>query len=66
MPERKGDNNRNQDQRTIEDVLSEAEHKMGQSIEAMRRDISTLRTRARHALAHRRPHGRLLRHAHPP
>ena len=44
MPERKGDNNRNQDERTIEDVLSEAEHKMGQSIEAMRRDISTLRT----------------------
>ncbi len=44
MPERKGDNNRNQDERTIEDVLTEAEHKMGQSIEAMRRDISTLRT----------------------
>jgi len=33
-----------QPERTIEDVLNEVERKMGQSIEAMRRDISTLRT----------------------
>ena len=44
MPERRGKDNSSQDERTIEDVLNEAERKMGQSIEAMRRDISTLRT----------------------
>lgn len=45
MPDR---NNRadsgDQDGPTIDAVLGEAERKMGQSIEAMRRDISTLRT----------------------
>ena len=45
MPDR---NNRadsgDQDGPTIDAVLAEAERKMGQSIEAMRRDISTLRT----------------------
>lgn len=44
MPERRGSDNSDQDERTIESVLTEAERKMGQSIEAMRRDISTLRT----------------------
>lgn len=45
MPERRGkDAGDGQDERTIEDVLNETERKMGQSIEAMRRDISTLRT----------------------
>ena len=45
MRERRGrDNNSGQDERTIDDVLGDAEHRMGQSIEAMRRDISTLRT----------------------
>ena len=45
MTQRRGrDNNSGQDERTIEGVLAEAERKMGQSIEAMRRDISTLRT----------------------
>ena len=45
MTQRRGRaNNSDQDERTIEDVLGEAERKMGQSIEAMRRDISTLRT----------------------
>ena len=45
MPERRGkDSSSDQPERTIEDVLNEAERKMGQSIEAMRRDISTLRT----------------------
>ncbi len=45
MPERKGkDNNNDQTERTIADVLGEAERKMGQSIAAMRRDISGLRT----------------------
>lgn len=45
MTQRRGrDNNSSQDERTIESVLAEAERKMGQSIEAMRRDISTLRT----------------------
>ena len=53
MPERRGRANSSsssssgsgsQDERTIADVLAEAERKMGQSIEAMRRDISTLRT----------------------
>ena len=32
------------DDRTIADVLAEAERKMGQSIVAMRRDISSIRT----------------------
>ena len=45
MPERRGrDAGDDQPERTIEDVLNEVERKMGQSIEAMRRDISTLRT----------------------
>lgn len=45
MTTRRGrDNSNDQDERTIEDVLADAEHRMGQSIEAMRRDISTLRT----------------------
>ena len=45
MPERRGrDAGDGQPERTIEDVLNEVERKMGQSIEAMRRDISTLRT----------------------
>ncbi len=45
MPERSGRGDQSgQDERTIEDVLAEAERKMGQSIEAMRRDIGTLRT----------------------
>ena len=45
MPERRGrDNSDEQAELTIDDVLQEAERKMGQSIEAMRRDISTLRT----------------------
>lgn len=45
MPDRNNrDNNSDQDGPTIEAVLAEAERKMGQSIEAMRRDISTLRT----------------------
>ena len=45
MPDRnnKG-NSSDQDGPTMEAVLAEAERKMGQSIEAMRRDISTLRT----------------------
>ena len=37
-------NEDNQPEKTVEDVLAEAERKMGQSIEAMRRDIGTLRT----------------------
>ena len=45
MTQRRGrDNNSDQDERTIDDVLADVEHRMGQSIEAMRRDISTLRT----------------------
>ncbi len=45
MPDRNNrSNNSDQDGPTIEAVLAEAERKMGQSIEAMRRDISTLRT----------------------
>lgn len=45
MPDRNNrNNNSDQDGPTIEAVLAEAERKMGQSIEAMRRDISTLRT----------------------
>jgi ribosome recycling factor len=47
MTQRKGrdrGNENNQPEKTVEDVLAEAERKMGQSIEAMRRDISTLRT----------------------
>ena len=45
MPERRGrDNSDEQADLTVDDVLQEAERKMGQSIEAMRRDISTLRT----------------------
>ena len=47
MTQRKGrdrDNEDNQPEKTVEDVLAEAERKMGQSIEAMRRDIGTLRT----------------------
>lgn len=45
MTTRRGrDNKSDQDERTIEDVLADTEHRMGQSIEAMRRDISTLRT----------------------
>ena len=47
MTQRKGrdrDNDANQPEKTVEDVLAEAERKMGQSIEAMRRDIGTLRT----------------------
>lgn len=44
MPERKAKDNNPQDERTIADVLAEAERKMGQSLAAMRRDISALRT----------------------
>ncbi len=45
MPDRNNrGNSGDQDGPTIEAVLAEAERKMGQSIEAMRRDISTLRT----------------------
>ena len=45
MPDRNNrGNSSDQDGPTIEVVLAEAERKMGQSIEAMRRDISTLRT----------------------
>lgn len=45
MPDRNNrGNNGDQDGPTMEAVLTEAERKMGQSIEAMRRDISTLRT----------------------
>ena len=45
MPDRNNrSNSGDQDGPTIEAVLAEAERKMGQSIEAMRRDISTLRT----------------------
>ena len=45
MPDRNNRADRgDQDGPTIEAVLAEAERKMGQSIEAMRRDISTLRT----------------------
>ena len=45
MPDRNNrSSNSDQDGPTIEAVLAEAERKMGQSIEAMRRDISTLRT----------------------
>ena len=44
MTTRRGRDNDGQDDRTIEDVLADAEYRMGQSIEAMRRDISTLRT----------------------
>jgi len=44
MTTRRGRDNNGQDERTIEDVLADAEYRMGQSIEAMRRDISTLRT----------------------
>ena len=44
MTTRRGRENEGQDERTIEDVLADAEYRMGQSIEAMRRDISTLRT----------------------
>ena len=44
MTTRRGRDNSDQDERTIEDVLADVEHRMGQSIEAMRRDISTLRT----------------------
>ena len=47
MTQRKGRDRGNegeQPEKTVEDVLAEAERKMGQSIEAMRRDISTLRT----------------------
>ena len=45
MPDRNNrGSNSDQDGPTIETVLAEAERKMGQSIEAMRRDISTLRT----------------------
>ncbi len=44
MTTRRGRDNSGQDERTIEDVLADAEYRMGQSIEAMRRDISTLRT----------------------
>ena len=44
MTTRRGKDNDGQDERTIEDVLADAEYRMGQSIEAMRRDISTLRT----------------------
>ena len=66
MPDRNNrSNNSDQDGPTIEAVLAEAERKMGQSIEAMRRDISTLRTGAGHAGAHRRFVGRLLWLAHP-
>ena len=44
MPDRSDRGANSQSDRTIDDVLTEAERKMGQSIEAMRRDISTLRT----------------------
>lgn len=44
MAERRSRDGDGQPERTIEDVLNEVERKMGQSIEAMRRDISTLRT----------------------
>ncbi len=45
MPDRNNrGNSGDQDGPTMEAVLAEAERKMGQSIEAMRRDISTLRT----------------------
>ena len=45
MPDRNNRGNASdQDGPTMEAVLAEAERKMGQSIEAMRRDISTLRT----------------------
>ena len=47
MTQRKGrdrGNENNQPEKTVEDVLAEAERKMGHSIEAMRRDIGTLRT----------------------
>ena len=45
MPDRNNrGKNGDQDGPTMEAVLTEAERKMGQSIEAMRRDISTLRT----------------------
>ena len=45
MPDRNNrGNNGDQDGPTMEAVLTEAERKMGQSIEAMRRDITTLRT----------------------
>ncbi len=45
MPDRSGKGeSSSQPERTIADVLAEAQRKMGQSIEAMRRDISTLRT----------------------
>ena len=45
MPDRNNrGNSSDQDGPTMEAVLTEAERKMGQSIEAMRRDISTLRT----------------------
>ena len=44
MPDRSDRGVNSQSDRTIDDVLTEAERKMGQSIEAMRRDISTLRT----------------------
>ena len=44
MRERRGRDNSAQDERTIEDVLADVDHRMDQSIEAMRRDISTLRT----------------------
>lgn len=44
MPERRAKDNNPQDERTIADVLAEAERKMGQSLAAMRRDISALRT----------------------
>ncbi len=47
MTQRKGrdrDHEDNQPEKTVEDVLAEAERKMGQSIEAMRREIGTLRT----------------------
>lgn len=45
MPDRNNrGNSSDQDGPTMEAVLAEAERKMGQSIEAMRRDISTLRT----------------------
>ena len=44
MPDRRDREVNSQSDRTIDDVLTEAERKMGQSIEAMRRDISTLRT----------------------
>ena len=46
MPERnaRSDRSSQQPERTIDAVLAETERKMGQSIEAMRRDIGTLRT----------------------